>query len=199
MKVSLQAGVFAFEAKISELCQVVRDFLGARLDEQARQALKTMIAEVDKDFELVVEVLTPLYAINTEADVCKRWPEVFQQFKSERFKQWGSLSTSCGIVFQELERLREAHNWKRRVPLLRKAVEDLDALGQRWMANDSALYTAMNGFMETVNRELMEVNGQFKTPKNALRKLRRVLQGTETGLLRIKGYLNELKHVSARL
>lgn len=197
--VSLKAGVLGFEVNIVEFCQVVRDFVGARLDGEARRALKTMITEVDKDFELVVEVMTPLYAINTDADMRKRWPEVFQKFKSEYFKQWGSLATSCGIVSQELERMKKAHDWKRRVPLLRKAVEELDSLGQRWMANDAALYTAMNGFMESANRALTDVNSHCGRPKNALRKLRGVLRGTETGLLSIKGYLNELKQFSARL
>ena len=162
MKVSLQAGIVGFETNISEFCQVVRDFVGAALDQKARQALKKMIAEVDKDFDLVIEVLTPLYAINTNEDLRAQWPAVFQKFKKLYFTQWGSLSTSCGIVMDQLQRVRDAHNWKRRIPVLRDAVKKLDDQGQRWMCNDEELYRSMNAFMKSLNTTLVDVNGQLK-------------------------------------
>lgn len=198
MKVSLQAGIVGFETNISEFCQVVRDFVGAALDQKARQALKKMIAEVDKDFDLVIEVLTPLYAINTNEDLRAQWPAVFQKFKKLYFTQWGSLSTSCGIVMDQLQRVRDAHNWKRRIPVLRDAVKKLDDLGQRWMCNDEELYRSMNAFMKSLNTTLVDVNGQLKTPEKALRKLHAFLRGKESSIVKIKAYSNELKLISAR-
>lgn len=199
MKVSVEAGVVAFEVKLSEFVHVVRDFVGARLDKPAREAIKKMIEEVDKDFALVVGALTPLFAINTDADVRTVWRTAFQDFKTEYFTKWNSLATHCQIVSAELQRLQKAHDWKRRLPVLRKAVTGLETLGQRWMANDQELYTAMNAFMDSTNRALTEVNALSRTPAKALRKLRAVLRGTETGLLRIKAYSNELKQISAAL
>jgi hypothetical protein len=197
--VSLKAGVVGFEINISEFCQVIRDFVGASLDTEARQALKTMIDEVDKDFELVVEVVTPLYAINSVADFRQRWPEFLQDFKKQYLTQWGSLATHCGIVMDQLQRLQKAHNWKRRIPLLRDAVRRLDEMAQEWMANDAKLYESMNGFIASVNDAMMAVNKHHKTPAKALKKLEGVLQGTEKSLLKIKAYSNELKMISARL
>lgn len=159
---------------------------------------RKMIAEVDKDFELVTEVLTPLYAINTNKDLRVQWPAVFQKFKKLYFTQWGSLSTSCGIVMDQLQRVRDAHNWRRRIPVLRDALKKLDDLGPRWMCNDEELYRSMHDFMESLNTVLDDVNGQLKTPDRALRKLHAVLRGKESSIVKIKAYSNELKLISAR-
>jgi hypothetical protein len=198
-KVSLKAGLVGFEVNISEFCQVLRDFLGASLDPQARHALKAMIQEVDKDFVLVVEVLTPLYAVNTVSDFRQRWPDIFENFKKHYFTQWGSLNTHCGIVSDQLRRIQQAHDWKRRIPLLRSAVNRLEEMGQRWMANDAKLSQAMHGFMESVNQAFTAVNKCHKTPAKALSEIDVVLQGTEKSLLKIKAYSNEIKGISAQL
>lgn len=199
MKVSIKAGVFGFEANISEFCNVVRDFVGAKLDEKARQALRNMIEEVDKDFELVVDVMTPLYGINSPSDLRVLWPEILPKFMNEYFTKWHSLSTHCGIVTDHLQRIQKAQNWKRNIPLLRNGVQKLDEMGQRWMCDDAKLYQAMDGFMQSINTALLEINALRKTPVKALNKLQKALNGTEAGLLKIKAYSNELKRISAQL
>jgi len=198
-KVALETPLLSFEVDILELCQVLRDFVGVSLDADARKALKEMIVEVDKNFQLVVEVLTPLYAINTAADFRERWPELFRKFKTQYLSKWHSLSTRCGIVSQHLQRIQSAHDWKRRLPVLRNAVKRLDDIGDRWMANDAKLYEAMNGFMQSTNNALMSVNGHRSTPAKALKEIQAVLRGTEKTLLQIKAYSNELELISARL
>jgi hypothetical protein len=198
-KVSLKAGIVGFEVDISEFFPVVRDLIDVKLDAKAQEALKTMIEEVDKNFKLIVEVLMPLYTINTVADFRQRWSEFLQNFKKQYLTQWELAKTRCGIVSDQLQRLHEAHNWKRRVPLIRNALRRLDEMGQRWMANDIKLYESMNGFMTSVNDALEIVNKHRKTPAKALEELRALLQGMDQSLLKIKAYSNELERISARL
>ena len=196
--VKLKAGVVDFDVNVAEFCAVVRNFVGVSLDAGARQALKAMIEEVDKDFELVVEVLIPLYAINTVDDFRTQWPGILQRFKTHYLTNWGMLTTHCGIVMDQLDRVRKAHRWKRRVPLLRGAVQNLEDMGGRWMANDQKLHEAMDAFMRAVDAALVAVNQHRGQPRRAVAELQRVLQGTEASLLKIKAYSNELKRISAQ-
>jgi hypothetical protein len=198
VSVSLQAGLIKFDVKISEFAQTVQDFVGASLDAKARDALKTMIAEVDKDFELVAEVMSPLYSINNVADFQRQWPQTFANFTARYLTSWHSLATHCGIVTAQLQRVQKAHNWKRRIPVLGDAVKRLEDMSSRWMGNDSELYTAMQEFMDSMHEALKDVNG-CRTPAKAVKKLKDTLNGTERSLLSIKGYSNELKRLSAAL
>jgi hypothetical protein len=113
--------------------------------------------------------------------------------------QWQSVSTHCGIVTNQLQRVQKAHDWKRRIPVLRNAVRRLDEMGQKWMANDARLYESMNDFMNSVNDAFGTINKRYKTPAKALGELQAILQGTETSLLKIKAYSNELKLISSKI
>lgn len=196
--VSLRAGLFKFDVKISEFSQAVRDFAGASLDTKARDALKTMIAEVDKDFELVAEVMSPLYSINTVADFQRQWPQTFPDFTTRYLTSWHSLATHCGIVNDQLQRVQKSHNWKRRIPVLGEAVKRLEDMSSRWMGNDFELYRAMQEFMDSMHEALKAVD-RCRTPAKSVAKLKDILNGTERSLLSIKGYSNELKRLSATL
>jgi hypothetical protein len=198
-KPSLNVGIGGFEVKVSEFAQVTREFLGLSINKKARLALKAMIKEVDRDFKLVAGVMTPFLEINTPADFRSSWPRRFARFKNYYAVQWDALGTRCDIVSDQLEKLKDAHNWKRHVPLLGRNVKRLEKMGERWMANDQKLYEAMNAFIDSVDAALTAVNRLEKTPSKAVDALHKALQGTERRLLTIRSYGNELKRLSAQL
>jgi len=199
IKVPLQTGLGTFEVNVSEFVQGLRAFVGVSLNKPARKALKTMIEEVDKDFELVTDVLTPLFAFNTASDFEQGWKPIFTRFKKHYLTRWHVLTTHCGIVSDQLKRMQKAHDWKRRVPFLRDAVTRLEDMGQRWMANDKKLHEAMSSFLTSVDQALTAVNKLHGTPAKAVARLQSVLHGSEKSLLTIRAYANELKRLSARL
>ena len=182
-----------------EFVQEIRAFIGVSLDAPAREALKELIEEVDKDFKLVVEVLTPLFAINTASDFEEKWMPIFVQFKNHYLTSWKSLATSCGIVQDQLKRVQQAQNWKRYLPFLHDAVTRLEDMGQRWMANDQKLHEAMSRFMTSVDQALTAINQLHGTPAKAVAQLQAVLQGSEKSLQTIRDHANELKRLSAQL
>src|SRR5882724_6379180 len=66
MPSGIKLSLYGFDVDIGEFVRLIRDLAGAKLDAQSKDALKTMIAEVGKSFDVVLDVVTPLYALNTE-------------------------------------------------------------------------------------------------------------------------------------
>jgi len=71
---------------------------GAKLDAQSKDALKTMIAEVRKSFDVVLHVVTPLYALNTEATTRSEFPKLYANFKNTYLKNSNEIRTPRHIV-----------------------------------------------------------------------------------------------------
>jgi hypothetical protein len=63
---------------------MVDQAIGANEKEQARSAIKEMIAEVRKTFDTIVDTLTPLYTLTTESQFAAQFVSHYASFKDVR-------------------------------------------------------------------------------------------------------------------
>src|SRR5204863_1187307 len=98
MASGIKLSLYGFDVDIGEFVRLIRDLAGAKLDAQSKDALKTMIAEVGKSFDVVLDVVTPLYALNTEAMLRSEFPKLYANFKNAYLKNSNEIRTHCHIV-----------------------------------------------------------------------------------------------------
>ena len=55
MPSGIKLSLYGFDVDIGEFVRLIRDLAGAKLDAQSKDALKTMIAEVGKSFDVVLD------------------------------------------------------------------------------------------------------------------------------------------------
>jgi hypothetical protein len=172
----------------------------AKLDSQTLDALKTMIAEVRKSFDVVVDVVTPLYALNSEATLRSEFPKLYANFKNAYLKNSDEIRTHCHIVTDQFGRLKTSQAWKQNIPVVRDAFQRLMDAEAKWVGADYTLADKMNSFLSNVNTELSRIDVVLQTDAPAgLHAVRELLADTEQQIKRIKSNLDELKIISGRL
>lgn len=189
-----------FELDLAELVGVIGDLASVKLDQTAKDALQALIAEARKSFDAVVDVLTPLYALNTPATVQAEFPIRYADFKNTYLKNSDEIRTHCHIVAGQIEKLKTGQAWKQNVPLLRNAFQRLEAAQGRWVGNDDCLAASISWFLDDVNRGLTDVLARLQDGSNAAcAALSALISDSEPELRRIKSQLDQLSISSAQL
>ncbi len=80
MSSSLKVSMAGFEVDLVEFAGVISDLVSVNLDQESKAALKTLIGEARKSFDVVVDVITPLYALNTPVAVRDQFPALRATF-----------------------------------------------------------------------------------------------------------------------
>lgn len=189
-----------FEVDLAELVGVIGDLTTAKLDQTAKDALQALVAEARKSFDAVVDVLTPLHALNTPAKVKAEFPKLYANFKNTYLKNANEIRTHCHIVTEQMEKLKTSQAWREKIPILRNAFKRLEAAERRWIGQDGALARSMEEFLNALNAGLAEVLPKLQTSgKEAHTTLQELISDSEQGLLRIKSHLNQLTIGSSQL
>jgi hypothetical protein len=200
MASGIKVSLAAFEIDVGEFVQVIRDLASVKLDAQTQAALKTLIAEARKSFDVVVDVVTPLYALNSETTMRAEFPKLYANFKSAYLRNSNEVRTHCHIVKDQIGGLKESQAWKENIPLLRNAFNRLVQLEAKWIGNDDDLAYKMDRFLDRMDGELGQINQTLPTDATAAcRAVTSLLSDTEKQIKNIKSQLDELRIVSNRL
>jgi hypothetical protein len=185
---------------LGEFVGVIRDLASVKLDSKTQTALKTLIAEARKSFDVVVDVVTPLYALSSEATMGTEFPKLYANFKNAFLKNSDEVRTHCQIVKDQIERLKASQAWKQNFPVARNAFQRLVQSEAKWAGNDDALADKMNNFLRVMNDELNLINQALPTDAAAAcRAVTALLGDTEKEIKNIKSQLNDLRIVSNQL
>ncbi len=196
----LKTPLAEFELNLSEFASIVKELFVVDLTADARQSLKTLIAEARKSFDVVIDILTPLYALNNESLLRSTFPQLFANFKNTYLKNSDEIRTHCHIVNDQIDKLIEKENWKKHLPLVGKSLERLKRSKDQWMGNDSALADRMQNLLWQVNDNLSDLNTQLGQDANAaFIAMTSLLKESEPELLKLKKSLDELRVISAKL
>ena len=200
MPSGIKLSLYGFDVDIGEFVRLIRDLAGAKLDAQSKDALKTMIAEVGKSFDVVLDVVTPLYALNTEAMLRSEFPKLYANFKNAYLKNSNEIRTHCHIVTDQFERLKASQSWKQNIPIIRDAFQRLIETEATWASADYTLANKMSDFLSNVDIELSRMDAMLQIDAiTSLDAVRELLADTEQQIKSIKAHLDELRIISARL
>ena len=189
-----------FEVDLAELAGTIRDIASVKLDQIAKEAVQGVVTEARKSFDAVVDVLTPLYALNTPAKVRAEFPSLYANFKNTYLKNSNEIRTHCHIVVEQMDKLMSSQAWKQNIPILQNAFRRLEAAKVRWVGNDASLADGMQRFLNDVNGGLNDVLAKVNSSdREAYAALNDLISDSEETLLRIKSQLNQLTIVSSQL
>ena len=185
---------------LGEFTTIIKYLIGEAKQQEVREALKEMIQEVRKSYDVAVDVFTPLYALDTKRKFTSRFSQERANFKSTYLKAGSRVRTHCGIVARQLEELKKRKAWMKSLPYIRRSFKRLEDLAESWIANDTwlalnmeSLLRGMNGFLNTVSRM------QKKNASEAFRYLTSSLDQFEDDFLAINKWIDELTDISKQL
>jgi F0F1-type ATP synthase delta subunit len=197
---SLKFSLAGFEIDLGEFAQVVRDLATAQLDSQTKEALRTLIAEARKSFDVVIDVVTPLYAVNSEAAMRAAFPQLYANFKNAYLKHGDEIRTHCHIVRDQINTLKDNKAWRQNIPVLQNAFQRLAQSSKKWVGNDDALADKMDDFLNEMNTELSGINKTLQgDAAAAYRDAAALVAETDDKIKKIRSQLNILREVSNRL
>jgi hypothetical protein len=189
------AGVTTFEVGVDEVIVATRELLKHTKQAKVRSALARMSKELRKaNKELVEQVLAPLYEIQSQEDFDARFAKLRGRYKAMILQGRPVLAkVNCYQVQQQLERLRDSQQWKKRIPFFRRSVARLELVATGWIADDSALYVADREMLDEIDRFLDEVEATRETdPRAAYRQLREALEAIQDSWTGVRDNLAEL-------
>lgn len=196
----LKFSLAGFEVDLGEFARVVRDLTAARLDSQTKEALRTLIAEARKSFDVIVDVVTPLYGLNSAASMQAAFPSLYADFKNAYLKQAGEIRTHCHIVTHQIQTLKESKAWRENIPLFQNAFARLVQSSDRWVGNDDALADKMDRFLNEMDAELNAINTTLQSDADAaFRAAAALVSETDAEIKNIRLQLNKLREISSRL
>jgi hypothetical protein len=200
LELSIGNELAQLKLSLGEFTTVIKYLIGEAKQQEVREALKEMIQEVRKSYDVAVDVFTPLYALDTKRKFTSRFSQERANFKSTYLKAGSRVRTHCGIVARQLEELKKRKAWMKSLPYIRRSFKRLEDLAESWIANDTwlalnmeSLLRGMNGFLNTVSRM------QKKNASEAFRYLTSSLDQFEDDFLAINKWIDELTDISKQL
>jgi hypothetical protein len=195
------ADLVKFDVSLEEIISVCRLILQNTKDQKVRGAIRTMFEELNKaNTSLVDSVLVPLQ-VSTQKDFDKQFPVIRSNFKKLHLGGQGFLSQiQCGVVTSQLHALIASKQWRKRIPLLNRAVARLELVADRWIADDSVLYQADQRMWDDINKFMKAVAAKTATnPKQGFAEFREGVEGVEDTFLQLRKHLAELQVLSNSL
>ncbi len=203
-EVELDAGMAKFKVDLSEFTSAIRSLaeaaIGASEKEQARSAIKDMIAEVRKTFDTIVDTLTPLYKLTDESQFSARFADNHASFKALYLNRSDLVRTHCHIVRQHFDALQQRRDWMASLPLAGRAYAKLERICSEWLLYDLTIVHQMESFFQTLNRFMDEIKDlSRREPAQGFQALASGLKLIEGSFLDIKRQLGELDALGRRL
>jgi len=185
---------------LSEFASVVRNFAGEAKHREVKEAIKELIGAARTSYDTTVDVLTPLYALDSEDKFGLKFADLRSNFKNQYLKDMGLLHTHCSIVEAKIIALKDKQGLMRSVPLIKRTFSRLDRLAEAWLARDHELARDMEEFLNRMNSYLDEVDqNKNQSVPEAYQELGSALTLFEGDFLATKKALDELDIISARL
>jgi hypothetical protein len=203
-QLEFNVGVAKFRIALSDFLKATKTLANAATKEgelrDVRSKLKELIQEVRKNFDLVVDAVTPLIALDTQQKFNEKFGDIRADFQNVVWKKLGDEGTSCTIVIEKMAALNKHRAWMQNVPIARRAFDRLNKLCNDWIAVDVVLDANIADFRDRL-RDLLKEVAQLKRddPEGAFESLETVVDSLDTDFEGMKKYLNELELVSTKL
>ena len=199
-QLELGVGLAKLKITLSEFAGVMKSLVGEAQHQEVRQAIKDLIAAARTSYDTTVDVLTPLYALDTEDRFNSDFGGVLASFKNQYLKDFGLLVTHCSEVDAKLGDLKSKKRFMRNIPLVNRSFARMDRLAEAWLAQDYELARDMELFLRRMNDFLDGVSQAMASdPSEAYEDLKWSLTTFEDDFLGTKRGLNELTVISSRL
>jgi len=199
-EIEIGVGLAKLKITLSEFASVVRNFAGEAKHREVKEAIKELIGAARTSYDTTVDVLTPLYALDSEGKFDAELPALRSDFKNQYLKDMGRLYTHCSIVEAKIVALKDKQGVMRNIPLVNRSFNRLDRLAEAWLARDFELARDMEQFLGRMNDYLDEVNIHRQNDvTEAYQGLRSALELFEQDFLTTKRALDELDVISSRL
>ena len=199
-EIEIGIGLAKLKITLSEFASVVRNFAGEAKHGEVKGAIKELIGAARTSYDTTVDVLTPLYALDSEGKFDAELPALRSDFKNQYLKDMGRLYTHCSIVEAKIVALKDKQGVMRNIPLVNRSFNRLDRLAEAWLARDFELARDMEQFLGRMNDYLDEVNIHRQNDvTEAYQGLRSALELFEQDFLTTKRALDDLDVISSRL
>ena len=203
-ELEFNVGVAKFRIALSEFVEATKKLADAATKKgelrDVRLKLKELIREVRKNFDLVVDAITPLIALDTQPKFNDGFGDIRADFQNVAWEKLGDEGTSCTIVMEKMEALNKGRAWMQKFPIARRAFDRLNGLCSDWIAVDVALDENIENFRNKL-RDLLEDLAHVKRsdPASAFERLETLVDSLDTDFKAMKEYLNQLELISSRL
>lgn len=203
-ELELNGGVVKLKLNLIELAAGIKGLAGAAIGanerENARQAIKKLIDEVDKTLAMVVEQLGPLYKLTTKERFLAGFEDARGEIKRIYLNRATIQLASCEHVKDALAKLNEKRDWMQRVPGADAAYKRVDDACQDWLTHDDEIVRFTEGFLDVLNRFADDI-GRLKQhdPGVAMDTLNRGLSLLEPNFIVIKTTFADFKRLSGEL
>lgn len=199
-EIEIGIGLAKLKITLSEFASVVRNFVGEAKHREVKAAIKELIAAARTSYDTTVDVLTPLYGLDSEGKFDAELPNLRSDFKNQYLKDTGRLYTHCSIVEAKIFALKDKQGVMRNIPLVNRSFNRLDRLAEAWLARDFELARDMEQFLGRMNAYLDELYIHRQNDvTEAYQGLRSTLELFEQDFLTTKRALDELDVISSRL
>jgi len=190
-EVQLDAGIGSLKIDLSDFVSAIRALakwaVGADEKEKAREAIKDLIVEVRKTFDIIVENLEPLYKLTTKASFNSQFDERRAAIKSVYLNRGELAVTRCHIVKQQLDKLKSRTVWMQNLPFAGSAHDNLKKVCATWLESDKNIARVIENFLEELSSFVDEV-ARLKISDSA-----KGLRLLSDGLSLLEGNFREMK------
>jgi hypothetical protein len=194
----LNAGLAKLKVELGEFVSLMRSLVGAVKRDEIRLALKDMISEVRRTFDTLIDVMTPLYELDTASKFKASFGARRAAFKNTYLKSDGAVRTRCGVIADQMDVLVKKRGWLGAVPGARRSYERLKSLCSNWLLHDDSLVYEMKNFLDSVNKILDQIaRRQRRSPSEAFLELQDVLGQIEGDVQQLKTKLEDLDRLSS--
>src|SRR5215831_11810909 len=136
-EVEFNAGVAKFRIDLSDFASAMKRLIsaavGANEKEQAREAMKLLLAEAGTTFKTVVQTLAPLYTLEDETAFRAKFTSIHEEFTKLYLERKTLARTHCGIVENEFNKLQQRRSWMTHLPVAQRAYAELENVCGRWL------------------------------------------------------------------
>jgi hypothetical protein len=200
MAASINAGILA--ADLERIAQLVRELLSIRLDSTAKDAIKRLVEEVSKAYDILVDSYTPFNSLKKNDQVFQNeFMETFGIFKNAYMKSFNNLDVSCRRVDQALSDLIDGRSYLSKFPVLRNKVKNFKDNSDAWYTNDRRIYDIVNGFYKDMYNEMAAIESSFggEPISDSRMKLNSLISRWDNEFFELKRKLDDFRKSSDQL
>ncbi len=203
-ELEFNAGVAKFRIALEDFERATQKLVGAAIGNKqladVRTQIKELIQEVRKNYDLIVDTVAPLVAMDTQEKFETTFGDQHAKFKAEFWKKYNDEGTSCHIVIDKMDTLRQRRSWMDKLPIVKRAFQHLENMCQAWIARDLVLDENMENFRNSLDK-LFDDLAQAKRddPVVAFDALHGVLASLDSDFKAMKDCLSQLSKASAKL
>ena len=200
MAAKINIGVLAVD--LERVAQLVRELLSIELDSSAKDAVKRLVEELSKAYDILVDCYTPFNSLKKNDDVFQmKFMTTFENFKNAYMKSFNSLDGTCTRVDQALNDLIDARSYLQRFPILRNRVKKFKDTSDAWYADDQKIRDIVNGFYKDMYNEMAVIESSFGNEpiSDSRMKLNSLISRRDNDFFNLKPKLDDFRRLSEQL